>query len=66
MRDPFADVAALPGVPAAVDAARAAVDRLLAHRILRRRSAEVTAECALRSARASAALDGAEVPLPAL
>lgn len=66
MRDPFADVAALPGVPAAVDAARAAVDRLLAHRVLRHRSAEVTAECALRSARASAALDGAEVPLPAL
>src|SRR5262249_9120520 len=45
------------------DGARAAVDRLLAHRVLRRRSAEVSAESALRGARASAALDGADHPL---
>jgi hypothetical protein len=39
------------------------VDRLLGHRILRRRSAEVSAESALRGARASAALEGIELPL---
>ncbi|MBX6390405.1 MAG: hypothetical protein IRZ08_15665 [Frankia sp.] len=56
--DPFARVAALPGVEEAANAARSAVDTLLRHRILRRRSAEVTAEASLRSARAAAALDG--------
>jgi hypothetical protein len=61
--DPFAVVAALPGVAGAVDSARAAVDRALGHRVLRRRSAEVTAEAGLRSARATAALDGADFPL---
>lgn len=39
------------------------VDRLLGHRILRRRSTEVSLESALRGARASAALEGAEAPL---
>jgi hypothetical protein len=56
----------LPGVGEAADAARAAVDRLLAHRVLRRESAGVSAESALRGARASAALDGADVPLAEL
>ena len=56
--DPFARIAALPGVPDAVLSARDAVDRLLGHRILRRRGAEVSAESALRGARASAALEG--------
>jgi Fic family protein len=61
--DPLAHVAELPGVAEAVAAARAAVDRLLGHRVLRRRSAEISAESALRGARASAALEGHPVPL---
>ncbi|MDL4773356.1 Fic family protein [Actinomadura xylanilytica] len=64
--DAFADVANLPGVADAVAEARAAVDRLLGHRILRRRSAEVSTESALRGARASAALEGASVTLDEL
>lgn len=64
--DPLGAVARLAGVPAAVDAARAAVDTLLAHRALRRRSAELTTESTLRSARASAAFEGADLPLEAL
>lgn len=63
MTDALADVAKLPGVDGAVDDARKAVDRLLGHRILRRRSAEVSTESALRGARASAVLDGASVTL---
>ncbi|GLY92363.1 oxidoreductase [Actinoallomurus iriomotensis] len=63
MNDPFAHVAGLPGVPEAVAAAREAVDRLLGHRILRRQSAEVSAESALRGARASAELEGAPASL---
>jgi hypothetical protein len=39
------------------------VDRLRGHRVLRRRAAEVSAESALRGARASAALEGADWPL---
>jgi Fic family protein len=61
--DALAQVAKLPGVDGAVDDARKAVDRLLGHRILRRRSAEVSTESALRGARASAVLDGASVTL---
>jgi hypothetical protein len=61
--DPLADLLGLPGVPAAVAQARGAVDRLLAHRVLRRGSAAISAESALRGARASAALDGADVDL---
>ncbi|OHV32977.1 MULTISPECIES: hypothetical protein [Pseudofrankia] len=64
--DPFARVAALPGVDEAVTAARSAVDALLRHRVLRRRSAEVTAEASLRSARASAALEGRDVAMETL
>jgi Fic family protein len=63
MNDPFADVAGLPGISDAVASARESVDRLLGHRILRRRSAEVSAESALRGARASAALEGVSAPL---
>ena len=63
VNDPFAEVARLPGVADAVTAGRDAVDRLLGHRILRRRSAEVSAEAALRGARASAALEGVSVSL---
>lgn len=64
--DPFARVSALPGVEEAVTDARRAVDRLLGHKILRRRSAEVSTESALRGARASAALEGVEISLAEL
>jgi Fic family protein len=64
--DPLAALGSLPGVPDAVDDARAAVDRLRGHRVLRSRSAEVTAESALRGARASAAIAGADWPLEEL
>ncbi|BFV58434.1 oxidoreductase [Kitasatospora sp. CMC57] len=61
--DPLAPLAELPGVPEAVAEVRKAVDRLYGHRAMRRRAAEVTSESALRGARASAALDGADWPL---
>ncbi len=64
--DPFASLLDLPGVADAVTEARAAVDSLLGHRVLRRRSAEVTAESALRGARASAELEGAGMELERL
>ena len=64
--DPLAPLLALPGVPGAVAEARTAVDALLGHRVLRRRSAEVTAESALRGARASAQLEGAGIELERL
>ena len=51
---------------AAADGARAGIDRLLGHKVLRRESAGVSMESALRGARASAALDGVDVPLAAL
>lgn len=47
-------------------AAREAIDRLLNHRVLRRQSAAVSSESALRGARASAALEGSEVTLAEL
>lgn len=61
--DPLARLADLPGVPEAVDRARAACTALRWHPALRRRAAEARAEAAVRGARASAALDGAELPL---
>lgn len=61
--DPLAPLLDLPGVRDAADASRAAIDRLLAHRLMRNRSAEVSTESALRGARASAALEGVDVPL---
>lgn len=64
--DPLAPLAALPRVDAAVGSARAAVDRLLTSRIVRRRSNEVSAESALRGAWASSVLSGAPVELAAL
>ena len=64
--DPLAPLLALPGVRGAAEAARAGVDRLLGHRVLRRGSAGVSAESALRGARASAALEGVDVPLAEL
>jgi hypothetical protein len=64
--DPLAHLLELPGVREAADSARAGIDRLLAHRLMRNRSAEVSTESALRGARASAALDGVDVPLAEL
>ncbi|WP_149180910.1 oxidoreductase [Streptomyces sp. TRM49041] len=58
--DPLTALAALPGVPDAVDSVRKAVDRVYGHRVMRRRSNEVSSEAALRGARASAALSGAD------
>ncbi|MEU5159176.1 oxidoreductase [Streptomyces sp. NPDC020875] len=58
--DPLAALGALPGVPEAVASVRKAVDRAYGHRIMRRRAIEVTAEAALRGARGSAALSGAD------
>ncbi|MGJ6963606.1 oxidoreductase [Streptosporangium sp. G11] len=56
----------MPGVSEAVTDARKAVDRLYGHRVLRRKSPEVSARSALRGARASAALEGVDVPLDAI
>ena len=64
--DLLAPLLSLPGVEPAVTDARTAVDELLGHRVLRRRSAEVTAESALRGARASAQLEGAGIELERL
>lgn len=61
--DPLAPLAQLPGVPDAVAEVRKAVDRLYGHRVMRRRATEVTSESALRGARASAAVAGADWPL---
>ncbi|WP_030378644.1 MULTISPECIES: hypothetical protein [unclassified Streptomyces] len=58
--DPLAALATLPGVPEAVESVRKAVDRVYGHRIMRRRSNEITSEAALRGARGSAALSGAD------
>ena len=64
--DPLAPLLDLPGVRDAADAARAGIDRLLGHKVLRRESAGVSTESALRGARASAALEGVDVPLAEL
>ena len=56
--DPLAPLLDLPGVADGVAQARSAVDSLLAHRVLRRRSADVSAESSLRGAWISALLAG--------
>ncbi len=58
--DPLAALGSLPGVADSVDSVRKAVDRVYGHRVMRRRSNEVTSEAALRGARGSAALSGAD------
>ncbi|MEU1278814.1 oxidoreductase [Streptomyces sp. NPDC005805] len=58
--DPLAALGALPGVTDSVDSVRKAVDRVYGHRVMRRRSNEITSEAALRGARGSAALSGAD------
>jgi Fic family protein len=64
--DPLVPLAQLPGVQDSVASVRQAVDRIYGHRIMRRRSSEVSAEAALRGARGSAALDGADWALEEL
>jgi hypothetical protein len=61
--DPLAPLMDLAGVPAALAAARDRVDAALRHRVLRRSAGRVAAEVALRTAVASAALDGHEYDL---
>lgn len=60
---PLIALAALPGVPEQIAAAREACERLRWHEALRRRIPEAAAESRIRGAQASAALDGATVPL---
>ncbi|HEU4542102.1 MAG TPA: oxidoreductase [Jiangellaceae bacterium] len=57
--DPFAAIAALPGVGVAAAHARDAIDALLRQPAMRRDASRVAAESAVRGALASAALDGA-------
>lgn len=64
--DPLAALAALPDIPEALAEARASVDQALRHRGLRRHGGVVAAEAGLRSARASAALEGHPYPLDEL
>ncbi|WP_344829235.1 oxidoreductase [Actinocorallia longicatena] len=63
MTDALLQVSRLPGVTEACDEARKAVDRLRGHRMLRRKSVEVSTESLLRGARASAELEGASAHL---
>ncbi|MFE9682690.1 oxidoreductase [Streptomyces sp. NPDC006285] len=58
--DPLAALGSLPGVAESVESVRRAVDRVYGHRIMRRRSNEITGEAALRGSRGSAALSGAD------
>lgn len=58
--DPLAALGTLPGVAESVESVRKAVDRVYGHRVMRRRSNEITSEAALRGARGSAALSGAD------
>ena len=51
--DPLAALGALPGVAESVESVRKAVDRVYGHRVMRRRSNEITSEAALRGARGS-------------
>ncbi|MGX1852865.1 oxidoreductase [Streptomyces sp. NBC_01456] len=58
--DPLVTLASLPGVADSVESVRKGVDRVYGHRVMRRRSNEVASEAALRGARGSAALSGAD------
>jgi hypothetical protein len=63
MTDPLAPLLDLPDVGSALVEARAAVDAAFKHRALRRSMPRVAAEVGLRSAVASAALEGADYDL---
>lgn len=62
--DPLAPLAALPGVAAAAEEARAALGRAHRHRANLRGWPTTAAEAALRAARASSVLDGGSLRLP--
>ncbi|GAB3457133.1 Fic family protein [Actinophytocola sediminis] len=62
--DPLAPLLELPGVRDAVATAREAVDQVHGHQANRRGWPTTAAEASVRAARASAALDGAEVEIP--
>ncbi|TDQ55348.1 oxidoreductase [Actinorugispora endophytica] len=61
--DPLLRIAELPGVAEAVQETRDLVDLLIGQRVLRRRGSDVSMEAALRGARASAVLEGADAAL---
>lgn len=61
--DVLAQVAALPGVSEAANAAREAVDQLLWDRAVLARSAQIITESRIRGAHASASLDGVDADL---
>lgn len=61
--DSLISLSALPGVAEATEAARRACTQLRWHQALRRRIPAAAAESRVRGARASAALDGAEMDL---
>ncbi|MFC7326214.1 oxidoreductase [Marinactinospora rubrisoli] len=61
--DPLRRIAEIPDVESVVRETRAVVDRLLGHRVLRRHSSDISMEAALRGARGSAQLEGADVSL---
>lgn len=63
LADPLFPLLELPGVAEAVATSRQAVDGLLGHRVLRRRSTDVSAESLLRGAWASATLAGSAATL---
>jgi Fic family protein len=65
-RDPLAALAELPGVGDACRRARDEVDSMLWDRQVRARAAEIAGESLLQGARATAALEGAEVSLAAM
>lgn len=65
-RDPLGPLLDLPGVRGSVELARTACEELRWHEAFRRRWREVRAEADLRAARASAAVDGARVPVDLL
>ena len=64
--DPLSPLLSLPGVAAAAEDARKAVDRLLTHNAMRKHATSVAVEAGLRCARASAAIEGRDVPLEEL
>lgn len=64
--DPLAPLVELAGVADRVAEVRAAVDKVLAQQVLRRRSAEVSGESALRGAWAAARLSGSAADLAAV